>query len=207
MGALDPYVHCACKGGIGPSPVGGIDDWIRLANSAPYLTDAARAAVKEANRAATASSGGVAPTLVTSYPADASVVRALQAQLNRYVAQPSLGVLARPIPVNGTLDITTAMPAALILLKRARDSAANYGETGAMRSVLEKAGAGVVNPVPYIGADLTTVTQIIALYGDLKGLPPAKPETLIERVLDKRVLMAGAAVGVLFLLTRKRGRR
>lgn len=206
MGALDPYVHCACKAGMGRPAMGDIDDWVRWANQSPYLTDVARAAATQAARAASSASGGSVPTLVTSYPADAAQVRALQSQLNRYVSAPSIGVLSRALPVNGSLDIPTAMAAALVLLKRARDSAATYGETGAMRDVLKRAGLGIVNPVPYIGADLTTAIQIIALYADLKGLPPAKPESVFERVLDHRVLAVAAVVGAVFFI-RKGGRR
>lgn len=140
---------------------------------------------------------------------DATTVKQLQAQLNRYVTDPNSpvtqgGGFAVALPVTGVLDNETAKRALTIALLRATE-AQDFDMGGQVSTAFG-------NPVPFVTMRLPQMLQVATIYGDLHNFPPAQnPLSIIDTLSSLNpttaaLLTAGAVVAAMYFLG-KGGRR
>lgn len=92
-------------------------------------------------------------------------IQALAAQVNRITRQTTF----TPAPGQLTRDLATSA----IVLMQGIALAAAPSDPYAAQQATELAQA-IRNPTDYVSARVTQITQALAVYGDAKGLPPAK---------------------------------
>jgi hypothetical protein len=121
---------------------------------------------------------------------------ALQAQINRF--------LDKPIRVTGTLDPETAGHAAGLMWNRTLQGfLGNRADTEAQRQFIEASKTAISNPIAYVEGNLEQIVAVLRDFGDYQKRPPAVTQ---GSPVDKRVLVAAAALGLGALVIFGRGR-
>lgn len=129
-------------------------------------------------------------------------VKALQRQLNRFgpAAPADVRFLKEPLPVNGTIDMGTAIHSVLVIQKRAADAFATYHDNTS-RDVLAAANAGFADPVAFVTNHLADVLTVVTNYADAKGI--ARPGLLANLPVSPVVLVAGVAAAAVLYFGRR----
>lgn len=124
-------------------------------------------------------------------------IKQLQAQINRYTG------FRDPVslPVTGILDAETA--------KRALTIGVMRGSESEDASTVVRYSSGLAsNPVAFVNANLGELVQVVKIYADTHGLPPAKDVASAD--LGSPLFIAGiaaiAVVGAMYLFGQKRSR-
>jgi len=151
--------------------------------------------------------GAFGDTVILSSPVDK-----LALQVNRFgpSAPSAYRFHATDFATGKPLDIDLASTAMLIYQRRAIDSFAQFQDS-ASKALIDKANAGMADPVTWVQANLGDVTGVIKGYGDSVGLPAAPSTGILDKVSDAASSVpvwgwVAAGAGALLLLRRK-GRR
>ncbi len=133
---------------------------------------------------------GVSPTIA------GSPLVAFYAQLNRYRAhsQQPLFDLATP-----TVTPEAAVTAILLLQARLLSGLIQIPDQAAVQREIALLDAGLKNPVGYVQPQITQVTQTLAVYGDMIGLPVASVGITTNSVKRTRWGLAFGLTAVLGL--------
>ena len=139
----------------------------------------------------------------------------LALQVNRFTAGAPAAYLfhAAPFATGNPLDLDLASTAMLIYQRRAVDAYAKFADAASAK-LIANANAGMADPVGWVGAHLAEVMSVIKGYGDSVGLPPAAGDGVLSQLSTSGPLgipywgyAAAGAVGLVWALTRKKGRR
>lgn len=130
----------------------------------------------------------------------------LQRQLNRYTleggAPIQLRVAPTPLAITGTLDADTAKRAVWIMQMRAGMAHIQWND-GATKQLLDEAVGAWSDPQGFVTKHLDRITQIVKLFGDKMGVPPAKG---IMPGLTPTIIAGALTLGALAFMFRKGGR-
>lgn len=138
----------------------------------------------------------------------------LRAQLNRYTIAGGATTAQSPIaadalPLTTTIDDTTAQRALFVLGRRAGAVNQTY-QDAATKALLATYASAWSNPVGYVTKNLAAVIDVVRLYADKVGLPPAKGVPQIGApfaMTTERMVLVGAAAIAAYHLFFKRRRR
>jgi hypothetical protein len=109
-----------------------------------------------------------------------SAVGDLASQVNRFGAKAPAGYqfVTTPFPTSlSALSLDLAIAAVTIAQRAATDSYEKFHDQGSAQAI-DAANAGFSNPIPFVNANMASVTQTIANLGDSLGLPPASASTV-----------------------------
>ena len=128
---------------------------------------------------------------------------ALAAQVNRFGPGAPLAYqfVSHTFPVASvTLDPELALVATTIYQRRSTDAYAQYHDAGSAAAI-ERANRGFADPVTFVTANLSDVTNTIGGFADAVGLPMSTDDAAGGGLGTTTILLiAGAAVGLWMVL-------
>ena len=139
----------------------------------------------------------------------------LRAQLNRYTiagGAPATNFQIAPdaLPLTTTIDAATASRALFVLGRRAGAAYKQFPQDAATKALLSTYATAWANPIGYVTTNLMAVIDVVRLFADLLGLPPAKgvPQMVGGFAMTtERMVLVGAAAFAAYHLFVKRRRR
>lgn len=159
-------------------------------------------ALEQALGDAAAEIGKLVPTSSLS---GADAIRELQRQVNRYTlaggAPINLRFGTEPVPVTGALDDVTITRAITIMQLRAGMAHIQWND-GATKELLDEVRSAWSAPRAFVTKNINRLIDIIKLFGDKMHVPPAKGAVSTKTM----GALAVAALGVLYVVTRKKRR-
>jgi hypothetical protein len=96
-------------------------------------------------------------------------VAQLQAQINRFIVPPGA-----PLPLTGVLDQPTALAAQSIMITRFSRAFVEDPSNKETARLFAEANKNLGNALPWVRANLASITDTLRDYGDFIGRPPAR---------------------------------
>lgn len=149
---------------------------------------------------------------VIGAPASVPPAIYLRAHLNRYTAAGGAPIEHRiapdVLPLVDAIDNDTAIRALSVLGRRAGAAAKLYTDP-ATQALLRTIGQAYANPVGYVRTNLPMVIDVVRMFGDTLGLPPAVgiADPYVKKSNEKTLIAVGAVAVGLLLISSRRSKR